>query len=180
MSDTSKVPPPDIKKTTPEKPPVTTVDAEAPAKKEETSVAEKEESSQPPSLDSAKGVEADFMKRFLGAFIDGVIIAIVITVIGGMLGLVISMVLWLIRDSLPFLDGQSVGKKLMKTKAVKEDGSSLSGDWTTGAIRNITMAIPYGLGGIVELIVLLTRSGSPQAGVRLGDGFAKTKVISVE
>ncbi len=179
MSDTSKVPPPDIKKTTPEKPPVTTVDAEAPTKKEEVSVSEKEESSEPPPLGSAKEVEADLMKRFLGAFIDGVIIAIVTSIIGGIIGLAVFAVLWLIRDSLPFLDGQSVGKKLMKTKAVKEDGSSLSGDWATGATRNIIMAIPF-IGGIVELIILLTRSGSPQAGLRLGDGFAKTKVISVE
>jgi len=83
-----------------------------------------------------------------------------------------------VRDSLPFLEGQSLGKKIMKTKAVKADGSSLSGDWTTGAIRNILMAVPFG--GLVESVVILVRSGKPEAGMRLGDEWAKTKVISVD
>jgi uncharacterized RDD family membrane protein YckC len=80
----------------------------------------------------------------------------------------------LTRDSLPFLDGQSVGKKAMGLRAVTEDGQPLTNNWGPGIIRNIVLWIP--LFPLVELIVLLTN----QQGLRLGDQWAKTKVISVK
>ena len=81
----------------------------------------------------------------------------------------------LTRDSLPFLDGQSIGKKVVGSKAVREDGTPLTNDYKTGAIRNVWMLI-----SIVELIVLIIRKDKPEAGRRLGDDFAKTKVINVD
>jgi len=171
----SKVPKPDIKPESPETPPVTTVDAEAPKE-------EKKEETNKPSTPSGN-IEADLMKRFLGALIDGIIIAVIASIISSVvsnfiISLIVPAVLWLTRDSLPFLEGQSIGKKLMKTKAVKLDGSSLSGDWATGATRNILFAIPFG--GLVEGIIFLIRKDGDQKGTRLGDDWAKTKVISVE
>ena len=53
-----------------------------------------------------------------------------------------------------------------------------SPETVTEATRNILFAIP--IVGIVECFILLTRSGNPEAGLRLGDDWAKTKVISVE
>lgn len=80
----------------------------------------------------------------------------------------------LTRDSLPFLDGQSIGKKAMGLRAVSEDGQPLTNNWGPGVIRNIVLWIP--LFPLVELIVLLTNNN----GLRLGDQWAKTKVISVK
>lgn len=79
------------------------------------------------------------------------------------------------RDSLPFLGGQSVGKKAMKIKAVTLEGKSLVGNWEAAVIRNITLIIP--LFGFVELFILLSREEKAERGIRLGDEWAKTKVI---
>jgi uncharacterized RDD family membrane protein YckC len=79
------------------------------------------------------------------------------------------------RDSLPFLGGQSIGKKAMKIRAVTLDGQSLVGKWEIALIRSGVLMIP--IFGFVELIVLVTREGKPDCGRRLGDEWAKTKVI---
>jgi uncharacterized RDD family membrane protein YckC len=93
----------------------------------------------------------------------------------GQLGLLLGAAYLATRDSLPFLDGQSIGKKAMKLKALKLDDTPLTGDWKTGLIRNIPLLIP--LFGLVEVIILLTREEKPDRGRRLGDEWAKTKVI---
>jgi len=176
----SNIPKPTIKDTPPPIPPVTTVDE---GSKEEKAPKPTETQEEETTVPKSGGVETDLMKRFLGAFIDAIVAAGVGHIVGlitgsSILSLLVTSVAWLVRDSLPFLEGQSLGKKIMKTKAVKADGSSLSGDWTTGAIRNILMAVPFG--GLVESVVILVRSGKPEAGMRLGDEWAKTKVISVD
>ncbi|MEO8616847.1 MAG: RDD family protein [Luteolibacter sp.] len=81
----------------------------------------------------------------------------------------------IVRDSLPFLGGQSVGKKAMKIKVVTLDDKSLSGNWEAAVIRNLILVIP--LMGLVEVFILLTREDKPERGRRLGDEWAKTKVI---
>ena len=184
MSEDSKIPPPDIKPAAPSIPPVTTVDMDKPKDEKPQSEAVEESSTESDSEQSSHEVKADFMKRLLGALIDVIVIAGVISILGkvigtGFLSTVITGALFLVRDSLPFLNGQSIGKLVMKTKAVKEDGSSLSGDWKTGAIRNSLFVIPI-IGILVELVILIKRSESDKAGLRLGDEWAKTKVISVE
>jgi uncharacterized RDD family membrane protein YckC len=88
-------------------------------------------------------------------------------------GMVITIAYFITRDALPFLDGQSVGKKVMKIRAVTEDGASLSGNWGPAIIRNIVLIIP--LFPLIELIVMLTNAKKQ----RLGDQWAKTKVVSV-
>ncbi len=82
------------------------------------------------------------------------------------------------RDSLPFLGGQSVGKKAMKLRAVTLEGKSLIGNWEKALIRNGVLIIPFF--AIVELVVLLTREDKPERGHRLGDEWAKTQVIIEE
>lgn len=79
------------------------------------------------------------------------------------------------RDSLPFLGGQSVGKKAMKLKVVTLDGKSLVGNWEAAVIRNGVLLIP--LFGLVELFILLSREDKAERGVRLGDEWAKTRVM---
>lgn len=189
MADEKKIiPPPTIKPSTPAPPPPTpsfeTADLEPPAVEGlevvEEITEEKEELAEPSPRDD---VEVDLVNRFLGALVDSLVagglgyLATAATGVSVVQYVVVAIVL-LTRDSLPFLEGQSIGKKVMKTKAVKLDGSSLSNDWVTGAIRNILLAVP--IVGLIECFILLTRSGNPGAGFRLGDDWAKTKVISVD
>lgn len=81
----------------------------------------------------------------------------------------------LTRDSLPFLGGQSVGKKAMKIRAVTLDGQPLTGNWEKGVLRNAALIIPFF--PLVEIYILLTRETGADRGRRLGDEWAKTKVI---
>ncbi|MEO5914529.1 MAG: RDD family protein [Luteolibacter sp.] len=82
------------------------------------------------------------------------------------------------RDSLPFLGGQSVGKKAMNLRAVTLDGKPLTGNWEVSLIRNGILLIPPLQ--LLELWILLTREEKPERGLRLGDEWAKTKVIVEE
>ncbi len=173
------IPKPTIKNSPPEKPPVTSLDFDEP----EPQKVEKEKDSTSEPVVPSDGVETDLVKRLLGVLIDGVVagfIAFIVLKITGssFLNYAVMGLVMLTRDSLPFLEGQSLGKKVMKTKAVKEDGSSLAGDWVTGATRNILFAVP--VAGVVECFTMLSRSGNAGAGKRLGDDWAKTKVISVD
>lgn len=131
---------------------------------------------------AASGATVPLLNRFVAALIDGILIAIVgwaiaLVVPIPFISTLVTIPLWLVRDSLPFLEGQSPGKKVFGHKAVTESGASLSGNWSVGAMRNITMAIPFV--GLVECIVLLVRQGKPEEGRRLGDDIAKTKVVKV-
>jgi uncharacterized RDD family membrane protein YckC len=125
-----------------------------------------------------------FNNRVIAAFIDflvatGLYIAVTVIMPGilDVLGWVVSAAYLATRDSIPFLGGQSIGKKAMKLQAFTLDDKPLTGDWKTGVIRNILPMIP--IGGLVELMVLLTREEKPERGRRLGDEWAKTKVIFI-
>src|SRR5690606_1145473 len=99
--------------------------------------------------------------------------------------------------SFEFMDGRSVGKKLMKLRPVRDDGGTM--DITTSIKRNWTLAVGS-LGflvvyapflGIIALSLLLTLVGAiigiielylvltAPDGRRLGDRFAGTHVIEV-
>ncbi len=116
--------------------------------------------------------KAENGSRIVAYIIDGLIIGVmcIIPIAGWIAGIAYGLT----RDSLPFLDGQSIGKKAMGLRAVTEDGQPLTGNWGPGIIRNIVLWIP--LFPLVELIVLLTND----KGLRLGDQWAKTKVVSVK
>lgn len=124
-----------------------------------------------------------FNTRITAAVIDllvamGVIIGLVLILPGfaDRLAWLIGIAYLVTRDSLPFLGGQSVGKKAMKIRAVTLDGKSLVGNWEAALIRNGVLIIP--LFGLVELFILLTREDKPERGHRLGDEWAKTEVIN--
>lgn len=129
------------------------------------------------------GADASFTNRVLGGVIDalvagGINIALsgILPGFAGNLGTLAAMGYLLTKDSLPFLNGQSIGKRAMKTQAVTMDGKSLSGNWQPGVIRNVSLVIP--LVPLVELIILLTRRDNPKPLLRLGDEWGKTKVIN--
>jgi uncharacterized RDD family membrane protein YckC len=138
-----------------------------------------------PDEDAVKvGDIAPFNTRIIAGLIDSVVFYAVfwmVNLVPGVptiLALLVAAAYTITKDSLPFLGGQSIGKKAMKLRAVTFVGEKpLTGDWKTGAIRNAFLAVPFV--GLVEFVILLTREEKPEKGRRLGDDFAKTKVIVV-
>jgi len=133
----------------------------------------------PQPLAQAGPPEATMGARIGGFAIDSLValsILLILSIISSNLGMVVALAYLVTRDCLPFLDGQSIGKKVLKTRAVTESGASLSGNWNNGLLRNLTTIPPFTL---VELIVLSSRHD--QAKIRrLGDEWFQTKVISVD
>jgi uncharacterized RDD family membrane protein YckC len=132
-----------------------------------------------PGTVAIPGTEASLGER-IGAYLIDLVLAIAVAaVLGRISGVLFNIVLlgyMLTRDSLPFLDGQSIGKKVLKIRAVTETGASLSENWGPGLLRNVVLLIP--LFPLVELIVLIAAQGKPGGLRRLGDQWAKTKVVT--
>ena len=125
---------------------------------------------------------APLSTRILAILIDVVVMVGLQIAVSLILPGFASRIAWLVgvgylvaRDSLAFMGGQSVGKKVMKLKVVTMDGKSLVNNWEPALIRNAVLAIPFF--AFVELVVLLTREDKPERGRRLGDEWGKTKVI---
>ena len=88
-------------------------------------------------------------------------------------GWLVTIAYFITRDALPFLDGQSIGKKALKLRAVDANTMApLTNNWAASAVRNVVLYIPFFV--FVELFVLISNKTQ-----RLGDQWAKTKVIKV-
>jgi uncharacterized RDD family membrane protein YckC len=77
----------------------------------------------------------------------------------------------LLRDGL--FGGRSLGKKLMKLRVVRSDGSKC--DFVSSALRNITLPV-FSIIPPLYLIELLLPLVDKE-GLRLGDRVAKTQVV---
>jgi len=156
-------------------------DTNTSASKEDNNTETTDAPSSPATVD---GELAPLGPRIGAALIDCAVmmgISIVGIICGQILGILsllfflVNIAYFLLRDALPFLDGKSVGKKVLGLRAVTAEGKSLSGDFKSSALRNVPMLI-----AIVELVVLIIKKDSPEAGLRLGDQLANTKVISAK
>jgi uncharacterized RDD family membrane protein YckC len=133
---------------------------------------------------TAPGI-ASFNGRVVAVVID-LLVAFGLTIALGMvlpdfaesLARLAGIAYFITRDSLPFLGGQSIGKKAMKLRVTTTNGNSLVGNWPAAVIRNGVLLIPFF--ALVEVFILLTRDGSVDRGRRLGDEWAKTVVKVVE
>ena len=115
--------------------------------------------------------DASMGNRIVAVLIDGILTMVVSLV--PIVGWIVGIAYFLTRDALPFLDGQSIGKKAMKLRAVDATtGQPLTNQWGPSIVRNIVLYIP--LFFIVELIVLANNKD----GQRLGDQWAKTRVVT--
>jgi uncharacterized RDD family membrane protein YckC len=119
--------------------------------------------------------QASLTDRLLGGIIDWLVVMglsyILQAIVGWRVGYLAAAAYILLRDALPFLDGQSVGKKVMKTRSVYQDsGAPITNDYKTSFLRSILLSIPF-LGLIDALFIF---SGDHK---RLGDRIAKTLVI---
>lgn len=111
---------------------------------------------------------APLAERFIAALIDFVIVCglCMFPRIGWMFGLIYHLT----RDALPFLGGQSFGKKLMHLKVVAQPNNSpLTASPEKSVIRGIVFLIP-GL-NLIDIVYLYTK------GQRLADKWAETEVI---
>jgi uncharacterized membrane protein len=151
---------------------------------------------EPPTPASAPRARPDAMTRFLAFFIDAVIVAIVglVPVIGGLVGIAYVLV----RDGLTydFMDGRSIGKRIMKLRPVRLDGLPM--DVETSVRRNWPLAfgslaqalifvpvigwilIPFvGIAGTIMVVVEIVRVLTGADGRRWGDAMAGTEVVVV-
>ncbi|GAB2540832.1 RDD family protein [Spirosoma aerophilum] len=126
-------------------------------------------------------VKASPLQRFIALFIDGLVsyipfwLLLFVSSSLAMVGYIIAIGYLLTKDALPetggFLGGQSIGKKLMGIKAIKEEtGGSLVGDYGTAITRQVPLLIP--LFGIVDALMVFSDDRK-----RFGDKWAKTIVI---
>jgi len=165
LEETTAGAPPPVEETAP--PPV------------EESVPPPVEESAPPPVEESETIAPEQIlattgNRILAVLIDGLIAGAITGLLAAVAGIgpIIGLAYMLTRDALPFLDGQSIGKKAMKLRAISsETGKPLTSNWGPSVIRNIVLYIP--LFPLVELFIL----SSNKEGQRLGDQWAKTKVI---
>ncbi|GAB4041473.1 RDD family protein [Spirosoma jeollabukense] len=126
-------------------------------------------------------VKATPLQRFIAAFIDGIIgnLAVWLLMIVSYnlitVGYIITIGYLLTKDALPemggYLGGQSIGKKLMGIKVIKEDtGGSLVGDYGTAITRQVSLLIPFF--NIIDALMVFSADSK-----RFGDKWAKTIVI---
>jgi uncharacterized RDD family membrane protein YckC len=117
-------------------------------------------------------------KRFVALVIDIIIVVVLISLFAiiavalnmlslAIVGYAIGYGYYLLREQA--LGGQSIGHKVMGYKVVREDGSSIKGNFLASFLRNITLLIPL----VDEVLVLMDKP-------RLGDNIAKTKVVNVK
>jgi uncharacterized RDD family membrane protein YckC len=138
--------------------------------------------------------KADLGKRAIAALIDGVLAMIIgmVPVVGG----IAAAAYWLVRDGLEvdFMDGRSIGKKLMKLRPVRLDGqpmdieTSVRRNWmfAFGGLVSLLLfipilgwllAIPVGLVALALGLLEIFRVVTDDQGRRLGDSMAQTRVV---
>ena len=109
--------------------------------------------------------------RLAASIIDGVLQG-VLTLIP--FGLVAAIAYGLIKDALPFLNGQSIGKRAMGIRAVRvTDGSPITNDYATALVRQISLYIP--IFDIVDMLMVFSSDHR-----RFGDRWAGTIVVKAE
>jgi hypothetical protein len=66
----------------------------------------------------------------------------------------------------------------MNLRAVDAAGNKLTNNWQVSITRNIMLVIPF-VGGLIECIVLFMKKNSGAPLRRLGDDWAKTRVVAL-
>lgn len=108
-------------------------------------------------------------QRFLASLIDGIIQLVfgIVPFVGWFIGLAY----YFTKDSLPFMNGQSFGKKAMNIRVVKADTQEpITGNIGTNVLRQVSLAIP--IFGIIDALMVFSESQQ-----RFGDRWANTIVV---
>ena len=109
---------------------------------------------------------ASFGSRWVAQMVDNLIAGFFFSTI---IGIPLGVAYWILRDTLPFLEYQSLGKKIMKIKVITLNSgmSRMDMSWR----RHLHTLLP--LFAIIDGIILLTN----QNNIRLGDKWAQTVVV---
>ncbi|HVL69776.1 MAG TPA: RDD family protein [Vicinamibacterales bacterium] len=106
----------------------------------------------------------------LAAYLIDVVLATVVVVIP-IVGILVAIAYALIKDALPFLNGQSIGKRAMGIRVVKEaTGDRLTGDYGAAIVRQVALMIP--IFNFIDALMVLRADHK-----RFGDQWAKTIVV---
>lgn len=125
---------------------------------------------------ASKPVQADPMQRVAAGIIDLVAMSVAVSFTSFLpysyyFSQSIVIAYFLLRDSLPFLDGKSIGKNLIGLRVVREaDFSKTTEDYGTGIIRNVLFFIP--VANIIDAFMIFSQERK-----RFGDRWAKTIVV---
>jgi uncharacterized RDD family membrane protein YckC len=110
-------------------------------------------------------------RRLVAAFIDGILTAPLALI--PILGLLVGLAYHLTKDALPLLNGQSIGKKAMGIRVVRQaTGEPITNDYATAIVRQVSLMIP--LFGFIDALCVLFESRRRQ---RFGDRWAETLVV---
>ncbi len=115
--------------------------------------------------------------RFLALLIDLLVSYVPIILFGIVstnliaLGYVASVAYTFTKDALPFLGGQSIGKKAIGIKVVlTETGQMITGNYTASVLRQLPTIIP--IFNLIDAFMVLTSES-----LRFGDKWAGTMVV---
>lgn len=107
--------------------------------------------------------------RLVASFIDGLISLGLLLI--PFIGIIFYLIYTFAKDALPFLEGQSIGKKAMKIRVVDaKKYEPITGDYVKAILRTVSLAIP--LFGMIDACMVL---GDEQR--RFGDKWADTTVV---
>jgi uncharacterized RDD family membrane protein YckC len=121
-------------------------------------------------------VKAEPMQRLAAGVIDLIVMSVAASIINFLpysyyFYNPIMIAYFLLRDTLPFLDGKSIGKNLIGIRVVREeDFSKITDDYGTGIIRNVLFFLP--LVNIIDAFMIFSKDRK-----RFGDRWAKTIVV---
>lgn len=114
-------------------------------------------------------ITASISRRFAGGFVD-LLFSFTLAYVIPFIGPLLSIVYFLNKDAFPFSDGQSIGKKLLQTRVIKQtNGHQVTKDYPASILRSVTLFIPI-LNFIEVIRMLLNRE-------RFGDKWAGTVVV---
>lgn len=138
--------------------------------------------------------KADVGRRLIAGIIDAVI-AMVLAMIPW-IGPLLSAAYWLVRDglTLDFMNGRSVGKKVMNLRPVRLDGramdieTSVRRNWMFGLgligaflriipVLGLLLIILLGFIGLVLVVIELVLVVTDPQGRRIGDRTGNTRVV---
>jgi uncharacterized RDD family membrane protein YckC len=110
----------------------------------------------------------------LVAFLLDMLIAIIVGLIP-VIGNILGVAYILLRDSIPFLDGQSIGKKVLKLQVIDlETHTTINNRYDKSVIRNVSLFLP--IFNIVDAAWLLFSDEKN----RFGDKWAHTTVVHLQ
>lgn len=109
----------------------------------------------------------------VGSGVIDIFILLILTYFIPILGALIGVAYYLFKDALPFLNGQSIGKKVFRIAVQNRfDNSAITNEFGLSFTRSIPVLIP--ILNVIELMLIFSKKR------RFGDQWAETFVVMKE